>query len=149
MKELKHALIWGIVLQIIFWGVFTIIDEFISHGADLSLGIGIFFCIVLLVLYFVYINKIIVKNKLKGGLFKVLLFVIWGLLSIGITFLAGYLVEQGVLQKCTSGGWECFLHGIEYILYGMIMLALETIIAFIELIINGIKLIKSKINSKN
>ena len=149
MKELKHGLLWGFVLQLVSWLLFIIIDEFISVGADFTLIVGILFSILLIILYFICVKKITAKYELKNGLFKIFLFIIWGLLSIGVTFFTSYLVEQGILQKCSGDGWSCFLNGIEYILYGMILLALETIIAFIELIINGVKLIKSKINSKN
>ena len=149
MKELKYSLLVSVILQVVLWGVFTIIDEFISPDSSFALIVGLLLCLLLIVLYFICAKKIIAKYKLKTGLFKVILFVIWGLLSIGMTFLMSYLVEQGILQECDSEGLDCFLGGIEYIFLGMFMLSLETIITFIELIINGIKLIKYKMKAKN
>ena len=149
MKSFKWSLIVSVIAQLISWLLMFIVNDFINIGFNFSLIVGLLYGIILIVIYFICMKKIIAKYELKEILFKVFMFIICGLLTIGLTSLAFVLIEKSILHPCDGTSWDCLVDSLIYLVYGTELLAIETIITFIELIINGVKLIKSKMKAKN
>ena len=81
MKEFINALKYSLLFQIITWLVFFLFDEykFVRNAniSNIAIIAGIILLTITLVLYFVFGNKIIRKNKLNSKKFNLSLFFIW------------------------------------------------------------------------
>lgn len=132
MKEFLKALKYAIIFQIISWGIFILVDEspFIikSNAEMISIWIGIFLLLILILLYFIFSKKVIIKNNLNSLAFNINLLVLWVIFSIMGIYVTLKLVDMRVLHYCGGTGWDCFLNGIEYGLFGFGMLTILGII---------------------
>lgn len=150
MKEFTRSLICVLLSQLVCWGAFILCDEnkFISQNTaeHMAMIVGSILLILILVLYFVFKNKFITKNKLNSKKFNIFLFVIWQISTILIYFVLESLIGK-YLHACTQKSvldWSCFLNGIEYLLYGILSFLLPVLILIINLIIKLFKYIKRK-----
>lgn len=126
MKEFFKSLLYVFFTQVFCWGMFILFDELVDEG--LALIIGLVSLIVVLILYFVFVKKIINKNKLNSTRFNIFLIFLWILLSLLNSYIFLELVNEGVLHYCGSAGWACFLNGIEYAIYGIFLVIMSVII---------------------
>lgn len=151
MKEFIKALKCVLLSQLLCWAVFILCDEnkFVSKTAAeyTAMIVGPILLIVVLVLYFVFKNKYITKNKLNSKIFNLFLFVIWIIFTILMGLILEYLVGK-YLHVCTRTSvisWTCFLNGIEYFLYTILVFLFPILILIINLIIKLCKYIKRKL----
>ena len=139
MKEFINAIKCTIICQLLCWGIFIICDEnkYISQSSAESLAIisGIIMLVILLVIYFISVNKYIKNKNMNSIKFNVILFTLWSVTSILITFGLNSLVDNKILHVCQGSGWSCFLNGIEYAVEGFFMIALVILILCIKIII--------------
>ena len=139
MKEFINAIKCTIICQLLCWGIFIICDEnkYISQSSAESLAIisGIIMLVILLVIYFISVNKYIKNKNMNSIKFNVILFTLWSVTSILITFGLNSLVDNKILHVGQGSGWSCFLNGFEYIMEGFFMIALVILIIIIKLII--------------
>ena len=139
MKELLKSLKHVLVIQLISWGLFILIDEntFLSQSTaeNLAFTIGLIIQLLILVIYYIYTNKEVKKNDLNLIKYNIFLFIFWNILSFLTILGFTYLVNNEYLHICQGTGWDCFLNGIEYMLYGLSMIALSLLILFIDLVI--------------
>lgn len=148
MKELGKALKISAILQFICWGLFILLDENKIMNQNLAeetaLVTGIVILIGIIVLYFIKANKYITKNQLRSTRFNIFLAGSWILLSIIISYILLYLVNNGYLHECRSSGWGCFLNGIEYAIECFLMILQAAIFLLIKSILRFYKYIKNK-----
>lgn len=143
MKELKYALMYASISQMLLWLIFMVFDELIMSDYELYvLYFGISLLIVLFILYFIHNNEIIKNHKLKSMKFKVFEYSIWTILSVAMMIITLILIDNRLLHPCSIGGWDCFLNGLEYQLYAICMLIFIVLIIVIEIIIYFVKKIK-------
>ena len=139
MKEFINAIKCTIICQLLCWGIFIICDENkqISQSSAESLAIisGIIMLVILLVIYFISVNKYIKNKNMNSIKFNVILFTLWSVTSILITYGLISLVDNKILHVCQGDGWACFLNGIEYAVEGFFMIALVILILCIKIII--------------
>ena len=139
MKEFINAIKCTIICQLLCWGIFIICDEnkYISQSSAESLAIisGIIMLVILLVIYFISVNKYIKNKNMNSIKFNVILFTLWSVTSILITYGLISLVDNKILHVCQGDGWACFLNGIEYAVEGFFMIALVILILCIKIII--------------
>ena len=139
MKEFINAIKCTIICQLICWVLFILCDEnkYISQSSAESLAIisGIVILIVLLIIYFIYINRYVKNKDMNSRRFNIILFFLWLVTSILMTFGLLNLVDNKILHVCQSSGWSCFLNGIEYGIEGFFMIALAVLILIIRIII--------------
>ena len=147
IKTFFSAIKWGLLFQIVCWGSFILFDEnsFMDEGAAIICGIIIL--IGVLVFYLLKVNKYLKKNNFKPLMFNIILFIFWVISSFAMTALLLELVNNGYLHVC-SGGWDCFLNGIEYPIYGFFMVVLGIVILLINIIILIYKFINKKIKKQ-
>ena len=150
MKEFISAFRCALIFQLICWSVFILFDEnkYISQSSAESLAItsGIIILIILLFIYFIFMDKFIKRNDMNSKIFNAYLFLIWSLLSIAIMFGLFYLIDNKYLHVCQSTGWGCFLNGIEYGLEGFFMISLAILIIIVKFIITIYKYITKNKN---
>ena len=139
MKEFINAIKCTTICQLLYWGIFIICDEnkYISQSTAESLAIisGIIMLIILLVIYFIFVNKYIKNKNMNSIKFNVILFTLWSATSILITYGLCSLVNNKILHVCQGSGWSCFLNGFEYIMEGFFMIALVILIIITKIII--------------
>ena len=142
MKEFKNAMIYVLLSQGLCWLIFYLFDDQkYVFNADISNSasiIGIICLIVLLILYFVFTNKIVTKNKLNFKKFNIFLFLIWIFVQIPVAFILDIILDA--IRPCESFG--CILIGFEYFIQWFLMLLFPILIFIINLIIKLCKHIK-------
>ena len=147
MKEFIKALKCVLLSQLLCWGIFILCDEnkFVSRttAEHIAMIVGPILLIMVLILYFVFKNKLIQKNKLNSKKFNIFLFIIWIIFTILIYFILEFLVGE-YLHICDGYSWTCFLNGIEYLLYAVLVFLFPILTLIISLIIKLFKFIKTK-----
>jgi hypothetical protein len=142
MKEFKNAMIYVLLSQGLCWLIFYLFDDQkYVFNADISNSasiIGIICLIVLLILYFVFTNKIVTKNKLNIKKFNIFLFLIWIFIQIPVAFILDIILDA--IRPCESFG--CIFIGFEYFIQWFLMLLFPILIFIINLIIKLCKHIK-------
>ena len=101
---------------------------------------GILLLTITLVLYFVFGNKIIRKNKLNSKKFNISLFFIWMCFQTLTYFIFNPIIH--ILRPCEE--WGCILVGWEYFFQWLFMTVLPVLILIINLIIKLCKHIRFK-----
>jgi len=151
MKEFLKALKYVSIFQLICWVIFILCDEnkLVSRNVanESAIIIGVILLIVLFVLYFIFIKKIIEKNKLKSTKFNIFLFILWVVISFIIGFIL-FALSGKYLQPCYESDspidFSCFLIGIEYMLNGVHMIQFAISILITKLIVKIVKKIIKK-----
>ena len=146
------SLLFSVIAQIFFWGVFIFFDESKIISQDLAEGLACLSSIVLLfvsiILILIFEKKITKKLNVNPLPLYIFFTINWGVFSILGGLFTLKLVDIGILHYCDSsaGGslfGPCFLNGIEYIFESIIMILAIVLLIVLRLIILFIKFIKS------
>ena len=145
------SLLFSILAQIFFWGVFIFFDESKIISRDFAEGLACLSSIVLLLIFIVLVlifeRKITNKLNIKSLPMYIFFTINWFVFSILGGLFTLKLVDIGILHYCDSsaGGslfGPCFLNGIEYILESIILILAIILLIVLKLIIVLIKFIK-------
>lgn len=139
MKEFKIALKNVLKVQLTCWAVFMTIDEnklMIKGIAEQSaLIIGALSLLVVIFLYCKHDRTIIKENKLEPFKFNLFMYLSWGIFAYLFMLFTMLLIDKEIIHICVSGGWSCFLNGIEYAIYGIGLIGIDVLVIVAEILI--------------
>ena len=100
-----------------------------------SLIIGALSLLVVIFLYCKHDRTIIKENKLKPFKFNLFMYLSWGIFAYLFMLFTMLLIDKEIIHICVSGGWSCFLNGIEYAIYGIGLIGIDVLVIVVEILI--------------
>lgn len=133
------------------WTIFFILDEAnyltLDIRSNISLGVTLILLLAIVVLYFIFEDKLLKKFKLDKLTYNLVLFPTWCILNYSLTLFFAKLISKEAIHYCDLTEVDlffgtCHLNGIEYSLYGYISILVIILLLLIKLIKLFIQTIK-------